>query len=279
MDINDEALNKAFDELHDNTKEADDVEVEVETEEKEEKEETPELWKPSSWKEDELQEWEAAPEHIRKAVERREREMTRFMEESAPRRKLAETFEQTTSRYADILEQAGIDPMSAYDESLQLYKILRSDDESLKRQAINHIAQTYGVKLDAKDEPSDPITSAIRQELQGIKSELGNWKQQQAEAQQMEAAAQIESFAKGKQHFEQVRYPMGQLIEAGIATDLNDAYDKALKLTGLSENKVTQAKKAASTNVDPKGAASAEKGKPKNWQDGLDSVYDEVVNT
>ena len=271
MNIDDDKLNEAFDKLHDNTKEAEDIQ--------EEQEEIPEIWKPSSWKEEELQEWESTPEHIRKAVERREREMTRFMEETAPRRKLAESFEQTTSRYADILEQAGIDPLSAYDESLQLYKILRSGDVNLKRQAINHIAQTYGVNLDAKDEPSDPITSAIRQELQGIKSELGSWKQQQAEAQQMEAATAIERFSKGKQHFEQVRFQMGQLIEAGVASDLEDAYDKALKLNGLSEKKVQQARKAASTNIDHKGAASADKGKPKNWQDGLEQVYDEVVNT
>lgn len=274
MNIDDEKLNKAFDELHDNTQEAEDV--------KEEKEETqevePELWKPSSWKEDELQNWESTPEQVRKAVERREREMNKFMEETAPRRKLAETFEQTTSRYADILEQAGIDPLNAYTESLEFYKVLRSDDENLKRQAINHIAQTYGVRLDAKEEPSDPITSAIRQELQGIKSELGNWKKQQAEAQQLEATKQIESFSKGREHFEQVRYQMGQLIQAGIASDMEEAYDQALKLNGLSEKKVAQAKKAASTNVDHKGAASSTKGQPKNWMEGLESTYDEVVN-
>ena len=237
------------------------------------------LWKPSSWKEEELQDWEATPEHIRKAVERREREMNQFMEESAPRRKLAETFEQTTSRYADVLEQAGIDPMSAYDESLQLYKILRSGDVNLKRQAINHIAQTYGINLDAT-ETSDPITSAIRQELQGIKSELGSWKQQQAEAQQLEAANQITAFSKGKEHFEQVKFQMGQLIESGIAADLQDAYDKALKINGLSEKKVEKAKKASSTNIDPKGAVSPSKGKAKFLSnEDLESTYDEIVNS
>ena len=274
MNIDDKALEEAFDRIG-----KENEGVSEETTETTETTEMPDLWKPSSWKDEELQSWETVPEHVRKAVERREREINKFMEDTAPRRKLAETFEQTTSRYADFLTQAGIDPMAAYNESLQLYSILRSGDENAKRQAINHIAKYHGINLDAKEEPSDPITSAIRQELQGIKSEIGSWKQAQAEAQQLEASSAIERFSKGKEHFDQVRFQMGQLIEAGLADSLDTAYEQALKLNNLSAKKEIDAKKkAASVNIDPKGAAAAGTKKPKNWMEGLEATYDEVVN-
>lgn len=109
--------------------------------------------------------------------------------------------------------------------------------------AIKWLMQGYGVtpqhlsgQGNGGQRQPNPEYQALVQEIQRLKGTLGNFQQQQAAAEQQSAMSAIEAFQNATDpsgnpkhpHFEQVREFMGQLIEAGRASDLETAYDMAV---------------------------------------------------
>lgn len=258
------------------------------------------VWKPASWKAEELTEWDKAPASVRQAVERREREMNTFLERTAPFRKMGEEITQAIQPYSQVLQRDGVTPQVATAEAAKLYAIFRTGTPEMKLSAIQEIAQFHGIDLtplaSGQMPQVDPNISAIQRELMTTRQQLAAISSSQQERENAALQQHIQSFSQGKPHFEAVRNDMAALIEAaanqGQNMSLEDAYERAvwakpdLRQQLLAQQdaerqkanaaKVAEAKKAASVNVSSKGAP-ATTTKPKNWQDGLSSYYDQIV--
>jgi hypothetical protein len=79
-------------------------------------------------------------------------------------------------------------------------------------------------------QPTDPNFYAIQNELAQVRGEVLNWKQQQETAQNQALLSEINQFQAKAEYFEEARPTMIQLLNSGVAQDLDDAYQKAIRL-------------------------------------------------
>jgi hypothetical protein len=101
-------------------------------------------------------------------------------------------------------------------------------------------------------EPLRPVIDQFGQQVKSVEARLQTWEQQQL-------AEKINSFAKDKPHFEAVRTTMGQLMSAGVATDLESAYQKAIAIHPEISAQIKAAEEKA--KADELAKANAEKAK------------------
>jgi hypothetical protein len=135
--------------------------------------------------------------------------------------------------------------------------------------AFMQLAQTYGVDLSnlvqsssaapsaAQDipEPLRPVIDqfgTIQQTVQDVAQRVQSFEQQQINA-------QLTAFAKDHPHFEAVKVKMGQLMQAGIATDLDSAYQQAIAITPEISDQIRA--EAERKKAEELAAANAEKAR------------------
>ena len=226
------------------------------------------LWSrpPASWKKDKHELWLTAAKNPELAplVEytyQREEEMRRGIEPLLPKAKFADAVEQAMEPYKANQQAAGVNSLQAISALMQADHILRTAaPEQKKAYAINLLAQ-YGVQITPEDAytfsrplPYDPRLAALENQLNSTRNEVLTWKQQQEEAESQSLLSEIERFSQGKNHFEEVRPAMIQLLQSGVAQDLSDAYEKAMR---LDDNlfKQTQAAQLAQAEAAKREAA------------------------
>ena len=111
---------------------------------------------------------------------------------------------------------------------------LRYGSTSEKQQYFAYLAQSYGVDLTGvQANPQAQVDPNVRYLQDQVQQLSGFVQQQQLMGQQREEQAltgTISSFAADpkNRHFESVRSDMAALLQAGIATDLSDAYERAI---------------------------------------------------
>jgi hypothetical protein len=126
------------------------------------------------------------------------------------------------------------------------------------------LAQQYGVSLgDAEgfqqEYPADPYVSQLQSELYSIKNELVGWKQQQEAAKNESLQAEIEEFSSKAEFFEDAKPTMITLLQSGVASTLQDAYEKAIRLDTDLFDRVQQSQQAAAESAKRKAADQAAK--------------------
>jgi hypothetical protein len=102
-----------------------------------------------------------------------------------------------------------------------------------KIQMFAHLAQQYGVPLAAVAAPQgqlDPIVPQLMQHIQNLESKVNTvtgWREQQEQQQLQNEISKFQDAEKFP-HFEAVRGDMAQLLESGVAKNLDDAYERAV---------------------------------------------------
>jgi hypothetical protein len=185
---------------------------------------------------------------------------------------------------------------------------LAAADEALRTnpmQAIQEVARMYGIDLGQLQTGGqqaqaymDPTQAALQQRLGQLEGYLQQQQRMQHEAEASQLNARIEAFKNDPKnvHFEAVKPHMAKLIQAGLATDLPDAYEQAVKLhpevyaqvtqaqraqedaarKQEAERKAQEAKRAASVNVATKGTIGASPTTPKSYEETMRQVYDRI---
>ena len=110
----------------------------------------------------------------------------------------------------------------------------------------------------------------LQQQNQAILAELNQFKKQNLQSARQQTENQISAFAESKDekgnlkypHFEQVRVKMGNLIDAGEAKGLEDAYAKSIRLDDdLYKQSLDSQRKSAKAEEDARRKAAVEKAK------------------
>lgn len=191
---------------------------------------------PSSWSPKVREKWAELPEEVRAEIIRREEAsvngVRKLQEEYAPVKQLA----QNLDPFIQEARKSGMDAGQYISNVMQAERNLRAPDVESRFQALLNIADQYGIPLrqainqsagrelvPAQQQPQLP--PEVMQELQ----EARKWREQ-SQAQSIEQ--QINMFKSSAEHefYEDVRDIMADLIEAGRAKDLKDAYDQAVWL-------------------------------------------------
>lgn len=189
---------------------------------------------PSSWKPDIeplYRRLESDPELVKilDEIERRENDFHKGVEQYKTRAQFAEAMERAIAPFMATIQAQGITPDYAVQTLFAADHKLRYGTPQEKAQAFQHLAQHYGVDLGAVPQQQvDPTTDALMREFQQLKQQQMAFLQQQQMATQAQIQAEIEQFARDKEHFEAVREDMAALMAAGRAENLQDAYEMAI---------------------------------------------------
>jgi len=181
---------------------------------------------------------EALPlEHpLRKDVSKREEEVSKGFKEKSDQLKRYQEIEQVLTAARPTFQQAGV---QSDGEAVRRLFAWESYIRANPRQAIMEIARSYGVDLaqnspQVSQQPQEEIPQYMRPLLDQfgrLNQEFNAFKGDQQRAEEARISQELTDFSKDKPHFERVRMTMGQLMQAGLATDLNTAYDKAVSLS------------------------------------------------
>ena len=216
----------------------------------EEQEEEP-IWSkpPSSWKRDYHEPWQSVDPKVREYVWQREEEMRSGIEPMKAKAQFADQMNKAMEPYLPTIQGLGIDAPTAIQALMQADYTLRNSAPNEKRAYLAQLASQYGINLgdveyDQQVNPIDPAIYELRNELNNVRGEVVGWKRQQEEVQNQTLLSEIEQFATQADYIEDARPTMIQLLNAGMATDLQDAYEKAIRFDPNLSEQVQQSRQA-----------------------------------
>ncbi len=206
---------------------------------------------------------------------KRDKEMTadytRKTQEVAEQRKSFESLDKVIAPMRQQIAASGVGEAEYISRLLNADMALRNNP----KMAIKQLAQGYGIDLSSIEETvdwndSDPQIAQLKQQNQAILAELNQFKQQNLQSARQQTEAQINGFANTKDdkgnlkypHFDKLRVKMGNLIDAGEAKGLEDAYAKAVRLDDeLYKQSLDAQRKRAKAEEDARRKAAVEKAK------------------
>lgn len=244
---------------------------------------------PKNWTADVKKVFDTLPAESQEFMIKRDKEMTsdytKKTQELAEQRKNIEALDKVLQPARQTINATGIGEAEYISRLLNADNALRTNP----KMALRQLAQGYGIDLSTMNEESeswndpDPQYAQLMQQNQQIMQELNNFKQQNIQSTVAQTEQTVEQFsnktnAEGKlmhPHFDKVRVKMGNLIDAGEAKGLDDAYSKAVRLdddlyaeaiktSKLSVKKQEDSKRKAAVEkarkVKPSGSANPPKG-------------------
>lgn len=236
---------------------------------------------------DEAEAFAQATPAVQAAFIRRSEEMHRGFEQHREKAQFGDAMIQVMQPHMQTFQQLGVQPSEAVGKLLQADHALRYGSPAQKTQFLTQIARDYGVDLGQAQEfaASQPQQNPEVDMLRNQVAQMNNWIEQNKQAQewqQREALnSEIQQFASKPESkfFEEVRSEMAGLLQAGLAPNLEKAYEMAIYANPVvrakviaeqqataeqnriaeANRKAKDARQAAAVNVSRKGTLPASK--------------------
>jgi hypothetical protein len=238
-----------------------------------------EIKRPTTWKKEYVEVWnkmqEGKPldkaEFVKFAEYANQREaeykkgVSAYKAEADNARQLTEAIGQ----FSPELQAQGIHPVAWINNLGRAHLILSKAPYEQKLQMFNRLAQDYGIQLnqDALQMPEqayvDPYQQQLMQQLQATQQQvqqLSAIREQEENARLTQEISRVSSNKERFPHFEMVREDMAQLLERGLAQDLESAYAKAVRMNDEAY-KLEQDKLLRSANTQASKAQQVAKAK------------------
>jgi hypothetical protein len=245
-----------------------------------------EIKRPTTWKKEYVEVWNKMQEgkpldkaefaKFAEYANQRESEykkgVSAYKAEADNARQLTEAIGQFTPE----LQKHGIHPVAWINNLGRAHYTLANGTYEQKLNAFNRLAQDYGIQLnqDALQMPEqayvDPYQQQLMQQLQATQQQvqqLSAIREQEENARLSNEISRVSSDKERYPYFELVREDMAQLLERGLAQNIDIAYDKAermndevyklkqeqlLKSASTQASKAQQVAKAKATAVSPR---------------------------
>mgnify|MGYP005988291209 FL=1 len=215
---------------------------------------------PKNWSDDVKKVFNTLPRESQEFMIKRDKEMTsdytKKTQDLAEQRKNIEALDKVLQPARQNIQATGIGEAEYISRLLNADQALRTNP----KMALRQLAQGYGINLSSLEDESeswndpDPQIAQLMQQNQQIMAELNQFKQQNMQSTVAQTEQTVEQFstktdANGNllhPHFDKVRVKMGNLIDAGEAKGLDDAYAKAVR---LDDDLYAEALKASQLSV------------------------------
>ena len=253
---------------------SDDVQVEVD------------VPRPTTWKKEYVEVWEKMKDgkaldkqdfvKFAEYANQREAEYKRGVSAYKAEADNARSLTEAIGPFVPELQAQNIHPAAWINNLGRAHMVLSKAPYEQKVQMFHRLAQDYGIQLNsdslqvAEQQPQDYQTQQLMAQLQAMNQEVSTIKGRYEQEEQTRLVGEIERVrsAKGRfPHFDMVREDMAQLLERGLAPDLESAYAKAVRLndeawkveqdrllksTSQQASKAKQVAKAKATAVSPR---------------------------
>jgi len=248
--------------------------------------EEPEIKRPTTWKKEYVEVWnkmqEGKPldkEEFVKFAEYANQREAEYKKGVSAYKAEADNARQITDAIGPFipeLQKHGISPSAWINNLGRAHYTLANGTQEQKLNAFNRLAQDYGIQLnrDALQMPEqayvDPYQQQLMQQLQATQqqvAQLSQIREQEENARLSNEISRVSSNKVAFPHFDMVREDMAQLLERGLAQDLESAYakavrvndeafkleqDKLLRSASTQASKAQQVAKAKATAVSPR---------------------------
>ena len=186
-------------------------------------------WK--SWKKEAAEEMAKLPDNVQKYIIERQDQFHKGLEQYKAAANYAKTIDKSIAPYKDYLSQLGVAPEVAFPNLLKTERTLRTGSPQEKVEMFQKLAHDYGIDLGAlANIPYDANLAQLKAQKEWLESQLQasqDFKQSHEDAQ---IQSVIEDFGSQHEFFADVREKMADLLDSGLAHDLQDAYAKAIRL-------------------------------------------------
>lgn len=240
--------------------------------------------------------WSTLDPELQDALLQRDTDYEKGIEGYRSHAERGQAFEKIVSPYMATIQGLGATPEQAVGELLRSDYVLRSGSPQQKMQMMAQIFRDYAIDpnqtfnyLQNGAPQIDPAIAPVYQELQSLKQQQQRWQQEQESRENQALTSEIERAKVGKEHFDDVREDMAALLQAGRATDIDDAYDKAiwarpdLRQALLQQERdkamesarsTTQAQRSQAAAVSVKGSSPVQtNAQPENLRDLIASQF------
>ena len=189
--------------------------------------------------------------------------------------------------HLEYLQQLQVAPEVAINKLISTERKLRTSDPETRAKEFVRMAHDYGVDLNSLTSVQfDPYHHQLEQRLAQQQATLEQLSQSRQMAEEAQLGQTIEQFAQSHEHFDEVRETMADLLDKGFATDLNDAYAKAVRLNdnlfsqvgqqpnaGMNQiqraNEAAKAAKASAVSVKGSPTGVTRPPEPKTTEDAV----------
>jgi len=218
--------------------------------------------RPSSWKKDYEESWGKLDPTLQDYITQREADFAKGVSTYKNQWEQAQPILSTMEKFAPILQQNGVDPAQWINSLGTAHQTLVYGTPDQKMQMFAQLANDYGIDLNGLTggQAVSPQFSMIANELSQIKNQWQAFQSQQEQMEQAQLKSEIDSFSKDKPYFADVRETMAGLLQTGMATDLQTAYDKAIRLSDDIWQKI-QSEQVKSSQTEQKSKLAAVKAK------------------
>lgn len=245
-----------------------------------------EITRPTTWKKEYVEVWEKMKDgqalnkedfvKFAEYANQRESEYKRGVSAYKAEADNARSLTEAIGPFVPELQQQGIHPAAWINNLGRAHMVLSKAPYDQKVQMFHRLAQDYGIQLNsdslqvAEQQPVDYQTQQLMLQLQAMNQEVSTIKGRYEQEEQSRLVGEIERVRSDKArfpHFDMVREDMAQLLERGLAPDLETAYVKAVRLndgawkleqeqllksSGQQTSKARQVAKAKATAVSPR---------------------------
>ena len=201
--------------------------------------------RPSSWKKDYWEHWDKLDPTVAEYINQREQEYTKGVSTYKQEFDQLKPLQEAVAPYLQDLQRAGVTPAQAISKLAATHKALLESPPQQKLQLFAKLCQDYQVPIQALYDPNFAQQFALQAQIQPQTPQVPVETLVEQKMSEFFSKQQVEAFGADTEkypHFEAVRNKMAQLLESGLAEDLEGAYHAAVKLDDELWNAEQQAK-------------------------------------
>jgi hypothetical protein len=262
-----------------------DAPIEPQQQEAEQVNESPARNPFSAWRKDAQTALSALPPETQQYIIDREQQFHRGIEQYKTEAHRGRSIGASLAPYMDYLGQLQVTPEQAIPRLIETERVLRTAGPQERTEMFLKLAHDYGIDVQGLTNVQfDPYRYSMEQRLAEQQAQLEQLSQSRQMADDAQLSQSIGQFASTHEHFDEVRETMADLLDRGFAGNLDDAYDKAVRLNdglftrqqhgaqmGNMQRADLAAKAAKSAAVSVKGAPTGvtRPPEPKTTEDAV----------
>jgi hypothetical protein len=195
----------------------------------------------AAWKKPAQEALRALPPETQQYIVEREQQFHKGIQQYKEDAQRGRSLGNAVAPHLEYLQQLQVSPEDAISKLISVEKTLRTSDPQTKAREFVRLAHDYGIDLNSLTSvPFDPYHHQLEQRLAAQQAALEQITQSRQMAEEAQLGQTIEQFAQTHEHFDDVRETMADLLDKGFASDLNDAYAKAVRLNDDVFSRVSQ---------------------------------------
>lgn len=198
---------------------------------------------PKTWKPEAAAEWSKVPPLVQQEILKREQDMFTGLETYKVAADFGKTVHSILNPYAEGIRSRGGDPIDHVHKILEADRILSTASDEEKVEHFMALARSYGVNFQADDVSfEDTTVKELRQTVASLQSRLDNQDKTAQNAHRLQIEKEVKAFESDPKniYFNELGNDIARLISTGVATSLQEAYDKAVWTNPITRDKEIQ---------------------------------------